>query len=278
MSVDRILLTNDDGIDTVGFRALYEALGDAYDVVAVAPAADQSAVGRSLSNDVVVHDHELGYAVEGTPADCAIVGLSELVPDADIVVAGCNEGANLGEYVLGRSGTISAAVEAAFFDVPAIATSLYVPVDEDLADRSFDQTDFAHAMAATEYLVDHALDAGVFDQIDYLNVNAPMADGETGPPPTERAPMDVTEPSRLYEMGASRAADGNGVTIHDRIWDRMRTGEVPDPEGTDRRAIVEGRVSVSPLTAPHANSHHEALDGLAETYGSVDVDPMSHDD
>jgi 5'-nucleotidase len=48
----------------------------------------------------------------------------------------------------------------------------------------------------------------------------------------------------------------------------MRTGDIPDPEGTDRRAVVEGRVSVSPLTAPHTVRHHDALDGLAETYRS----------
>ena len=271
MSVDRILLTNDDGIDTLGFRALHRTLSKrGYDVVAVAPAADQSSVGRSLSTDVVVHDHELGYAVEGTPADCAVVGLSELVPDADVVVAGCNEGANLGEYVLGRSGTVSAAVEAAFFDVPAIATSMYVPAGEDPSEWSLDLRDFAHASATTGFLVDHAVGAGVFEQVDYLNVNAPMADGETGPAPAERAPIEVTEPSQLYEMDASRTPE-NGVRLHDRVWDRMETGDLPDPPGTDRRAIVEGRVSVSPLTAPHTSGHHEALDGLAETYESVDA-------
>jgi 5'-nucleotidase len=46
----------------------------------------------------------------------------------------------------------------------------------------------------------------------------------------------------------------------------MRDGDIPDPEGTDRRAIVEGRVSISPLTAPHSTQHHEALDALAQTY------------
>ncbi|QHS15831.1 5'/3'-nucleotidase SurE [haloarchaeon 3A1-DGR] len=276
MSVDRILLTNDDGIDTVGFRALYDALEPAYDVVAVAPAADQSAVGRSISQDVVVHDHELGYAVEGTPADCVVAGLGELVHDADAVVSGCNKGANLGEYVLGRSGTVSAAVEAAFFDVPAIATSMYVPGGDDWWELEPDPEHFAHAAQVTRYLVDNAVDAGVFDHADYLNVNAPMADGESGPPPTEHATIAVTEPSTLYEMDAEWDAKTGDITLHDRIWDRMRTGDVPDPEGTDRRAIVEGRVSVSPLSVPHASEHHEALDGLATAYGSEnDPEPIA---
>jgi len=270
MSVERVLLTNDDGIHTVGFQALYDALADEYEVVAVAPADDQSAVGRSLSNDVAVHEHELGFAVEGTPADCVVAGLGELYPEADAVVSGCNKGANLGQYVLGRSGTVSAAVEAAFFDVPAIAASLYVPGGDDWWKRDLDRGDYHHAARATRYLLDHAVDAGVFEQADYLNVNAPMADGEDAPEPGEGvAAMEVTKPSTLYEMGASR--DGEAITLHDRIWGRMRDGDVPDPEGTDRRAIVEGRVSVSPLTAPHTTELHDALDGLASAYGDRDA-------
>ncbi len=274
MSVDRVLLTNDDGIDTVGFRALYDALADAYDVVAVAPAEDQSSVGRSLSGDVTVHDHELGFAVEGTPADCVVAGLGELVPEADVVVSGCNKGANLGAYVLGRSGTVSAAVEATFFDVPAVAASVYVPGGDDWWKRDLSPANYRNATTATRYLVDHAVDAGVFERADYLNVNAPLFEDDGGfdAPAEAIAPIEVTEPSTLYEMGAERGANGD-VVLHDRIWDRMRTGDVPDPEGTDRRAVVEGRVSVSPLTAPHTVSHHEALDGLAETYDGTRVSP-----
>ncbi|MEF8853808.1 MAG: 5'/3'-nucleotidase SurE, partial [Haloarculaceae archaeon] len=50
------------------------------------------------------------------------------------------------------------------------------------------------------------------------------------------------------------------------IWELMSDGEVPDPEGTDRRAVLDGHTSISPLTAPHTTEHHEALDALAETY------------
>jgi 5'-nucleotidase len=110
MDEPSILLTNDDGIESAGLRALYDVLTGVGDVTVVAPAEDQSAVGRSLSHDVTVREHDLGYAIEGTPADCSVAGLGSLAPDTDIVVAGCNQGANLGSYVLGRSGTVSAAV------------------------------------------------------------------------------------------------------------------------------------------------------------------------
>ncbi|MDS0283276.1 5'/3'-nucleotidase SurE [Haloarcula onubensis] len=254
-----ILLTNDDGIEAAGLRAVYDGLTAVGEVVAVAPATDQSAVGRALSHEVDVAGHELGYAVEGTPADCVVAGLESLVPEADLVVAGCNRGANLGAYVLGRSGTVSAAVEATFFDVPAIATSMYIPVREDTDFTSIDDRELRYdeAVRATAYLARHADAAGVFEQCDYLNVNAPVADW--GP-----APLEVTRPSLEYEMTADR--NGDAVTLHDRIWERMADGSIPDPEGTDRRAVVDGAVSVSPLTAPHTTEHHEALDELADGY------------
>jgi 5'-nucleotidase len=263
MDEPTILLTNDDGIEAAGLRAVYEGLSEVGDVVTVAPATDQSAVGRKLSHEVEVWGHELGYAVDGTPADCVVAGLESLAPETDLVVAGCNRGANLGAYVLGRSGTVSAAVEATFFDVPAMAVSMYIPVREDTDFTEIDDGNLAYdeAVRATAYLAEHADEAGVFDQCDYLNVNAPVADW--GP-----APLVVTRPSMEYEMTAER--NGDAVTLHDRIWERMADGDIPDPEGTDRRAVVDGAVSVSPLTAPHTTEHHEALDALAAEYDPVD--------
>jgi 5'-nucleotidase len=276
MSVERILLTNDDGIDAVGFRALYDALAVDYDVVAVAPTGDRSSVGRAMSADVAVADHELGYAVDGTPVDCVVVGLDEFVPDADLVVAGCNEGANLGAYTLGRSGTVSAVVEGAFFDVPGIATSMYVPGGDDWWKRELPEASFAHAVRATRFLIDEGVAAGVFDRADYLNVNAPMAEPAEGDGGSEAvagdsadvdpAPMRVTTPSEWYGMEAT--SDGNGgVSISDPIWGRMTPADVPDSVGTDRRAVVDGEVSVSPLSVPHAATRDAALEELANGYG-----------
>ncbi|WP_248897352.1 5'/3'-nucleotidase SurE [Haloplanus halobius] len=260
MDEPHVLLTNDDGIGSVGFRALYDALDEFAEVTAVAPDGDQSAVGRAMSHEVDVEEHPLGYAIHGTPADCTVVGLEALCPDVDMVVAGCNRGANLGAYVLGRSGTVSAAVEAAFFDVPAIAVSLYVPGDDGEWQHAADQPeDYRNATEAAAYLVEHAPRAGVFEQAEYLNVNAPIYEAGDDP-----APIEITEPSTLYDMRAER--DGERISLTDNVWARMREGTLPDPPGTDRRAIVEGRVSVSPLTAPHTTRHHEALDALAETY------------
>ncbi|MFB6154318.1 MAG: 5'/3'-nucleotidase SurE [Haloferacaceae archaeon] len=259
MDRPHLLLTNDDGIDSVGFRALYDELSEFADVTAVAPAGDQSAVGRAMSTQVAVTEHELGYAIEGTPADCTVAGLESLCPDVDLVVSGINKGANLGAYVLGRSGTVSAAVEAAFFDVPAIAVSLYVPVtgSTDWREQASDPADYRVAARAASFLVERARGAGAFEQAEYLNVNAPMPGG--GP-----VEMEITTPSTLYDMTADR--DGDCIRLTDRVWERMREGDIPDPEGTDRRAIVEGRVSVSPLTAPHTTEHRDSLESLADEF------------
>lgn len=259
-----IVLTNDDGIDSAGLRAVYDALSEIARVTVVAPADDQSAVGRSISHEVAVRDHELGYAVEGTPADCVVAAMAELGPDPDLVVAGCNRGANLGEYVLGRSGTVSAAVEAAFFGVPAIATSLYVPAG-DLSYREVEITreHYAEAVRATRYLVEHVPETELFDHVSYLNVNAPV-------PGDEPAPLELTVPSPRYEMDASGNGDGS-IRLADRIWERMDPETLPDSDGTDRRAVVDGRVSVSPLTVPQTTVRHDELERLTETYPYPDV-------
>ncbi|MFB6136127.1 MAG: 5'/3'-nucleotidase SurE [Halobacteriaceae archaeon] len=250
----RVVLTNDDGIDSPGLRALRDALSDVGEVTVVAPAGDQSAVGRAMSSQVEVEERDLGYAIAGTPSDCVVAAVEALDLDPDVVVSGCNEGANLGMYVLGRSGTVSAAVEAAYFGVPSLAVSLYVPPAE--FGDGLDPAAFAPAVDAARYLVADASVAGVFEEADYLNVNAPL--GASDPE------MEVTTPSHAYEMTAEREADT--ITLRDRIWDRMDPESCPDPPGTDRRAVVEGRVSVSPLTAPHTTHHHDALDDLAAAY------------
>lgn len=251
-----ILLTNDDGIDSTGLKVLYDALSTVGDVLIVAPAEDQSAVGRAISSEVRIEEREFGYALMGTPSDCVVAGLEAIGPYPDLVVAGCNNGVNLGAYVLGRSGTVSAAVEAAFFEVPAIAVSMFVPQDQWPADP--EPAAYENAVRATTYLAEHALERGVFEQADYLNVNAPQFQGEP-------APMSITRPSHTYDMDATRETNGT-ITLHDRIFDHMANGTIEEPPGTDRRAILDGEISVSPLTAPHTIEHHDSLEAMAESY------------
>jgi 5'-nucleotidase len=280
----QVLLTNDDGIDATGIRVLAEALSEIATVTVVAPAEDQSAVGRALSDTVAVEERDskksyAEYAVSGTPADCTVAGLYSLCPDTDLVVAGCNRGANLSAYTLGRSGTVSAAVEATFFDVPAMAVSLYIPGDREFETLATTPEAYAEAARATTYLAEHTGGDGVFEQADYLNVNAPLPEKGTGGRTDEGgdensesigdgddigASMVVTHPSRVCDMNAVR--EGDSITIRDRIWDRMAEDDLPDDAGSDRRTVMDGDVSVSPLTAPHTTERHDVLDALADAY------------
>src|SRR5262249_1706581 len=128
----RILLTNDDGVYAPGLRALLPELRKLGQVVVVAPAAEQSAVGHSvtLTTPLIVQEvlddrqQPLGGAVEGRPADCVKLALRELLPQPpDLIVSGLNAGSNAGINVL-YSGTVAAAIEGAFFNVTSIACSL----------------------------------------------------------------------------------------------------------------------------------------------------------
>ncbi|MFC6716535.1 5'/3'-nucleotidase SurE [Natrialbaceae archaeon GCM10025810] len=275
----RILLTNDDGIDAPGIRALYDSLSEIGEVRVLAPAENQSAVGRSLTygrtaNDrgdislgfadeafavpVPHEEHELGYAIDGTPCDCVIVGLHAFDPAPDVVVSGCNPGANLGAYVLSRSGTASAAMEAAFLGTPAVAVSMdKLGYRGELTVDSFEEP----ATLAAD-LLEYAIDRDVFSSVDYLNVNAPRPD-------VAAEGLELTRPSEVYEMDAN--FENGAFSLHNRLWEQMAGDSIPDEPGTDRRAIKEGRISLSPLEAPYRPTSHEALERFVDEYdGAVD--------
>ncbi len=109
-----IFLTNDDGYQSEGLRALAEALGDFATVSIVAPSREQSGTAQSLTLRQPIVCNQVAkreWAIDGTPADCVIVALHKLLPEKpDMVISGINHGANLGENVY-YSGTVGAARE-----------------------------------------------------------------------------------------------------------------------------------------------------------------------
>lgn len=126
----RVALTNDDNIFALGLRALYKALQErGHTVDVVAPVLDQSGVGRALTYNTplrirpIKEDNFSGIGVYGTPTDCVKLGLAELLEvKPDVFLSGINLGQNIGPDVF-YSGTISAAAEAAYNNVPAFAVS-----------------------------------------------------------------------------------------------------------------------------------------------------------
>ena len=129
----RILVSNDDGVHAEGIRALSEALTACGEVIVVAPDRNRSGASHSLTLEVPLRVTRLGetgfngsesYAVKGTPTDCVHLAVNELVrPEPDMVVAGINHGANLGDDVI-YSGTVAAATEGRHLGFPSIAISL----------------------------------------------------------------------------------------------------------------------------------------------------------
>ena len=294
-----ILLTNDDGIDAVGIRALSDALSREHDVTVVAPKRNQSGVGGARSwweTTVEYTETSAGYAVEGTPADCVAVAEVALGLDPDVVVSGCNHGPNIGAHILGQSGTVGAAMEAAFLGTPAIAVSLYdrgnLPVPPTL-----DADDFALAAEATLDLLDRAEDGTEGETgeavtlpfgADVLNVNAPAADDGAAADPTYR----LTEPARGFDViefrpGEEGPDDENvpegwefgerrgemGMELRDRFWREFLRGDVADDAGSDRLAAIEGEVSVSPLSSSRSVAGDRAGEVVA-----VGAEPASRPD
>lgn len=199
----RILLTNDDGILAPGLATLYEAVADLGEVHVVAPQTTQSASGHAISVLTPmlvdrVHVNQLfhGWSVDGRPADCVKLALLELLPERpDFVFSGINAGSNTAINVL-YSGTVAAAVEAAFFGVPSLALSLELS----------HELDFRRAGAVARAVIEEFI-ATHPPLGTCLNVNIPALD--VGWPrgtrvcPMGTAPMADHYMKRTDELGRS---------------------------------------------------------------------------
>jgi 5'-nucleotidase len=126
----RILLTNDDGIDSPGLEALHDSLKDFAILTVVAPEVEQSAVSHAISSLNLIRlrnvkrDHFEGIAVKGTPADCIKIALRNILQEKpDLIISGINVGANIATNIL-YSGTVAAAKEGALFGIKSIAISI----------------------------------------------------------------------------------------------------------------------------------------------------------
>jgi len=231
----RILVTNDDGILAPGILALRRAVADLGEVTVVAPVAPQSAVGHSitLTDPIRVHrvplgDGATGYGVQGRPADCVKLALLELMPQQpDLVVSGVNLGANTGINVL-YSGTVAAAVEGAFFGVPAVAVSI----------EDSDAADFEGAARITRRIIDQFITHAPHEPI-LLNVNVP--DLANGPPKGVRV---CPQSMKGWREGWEKRSDPRGRTYY---W--MIGNLEPEAVGveSDIASLAERYVTVTPL-------------------------------
>jgi 5'-nucleotidase len=226
-----ILLSNDDGYLAEGLCALADALRGHAAVSVVAPDRNRSAASNSLTLEMPLRMAvaENGFVrVDGTPTDCvhlAITGLLENEPD--MVFAGINHGANLGDDVL-YSGTVAAATEGRFLGLPAIAISL----------ASSNPTHFETAAHVAVTLL-HRLIKSPLPQDTILNVNVPDVTIKDlrGYQATRLGQRHKAEP-------VVKSTDPRGRIIY---WVGPPGGEQDAGPGTDFYAINTGYVSVTPL-------------------------------
>ena len=242
----QILLTNDDGIYAPGLAALEQQLRKMGNVTVVAPLTEQSGVGHSITyltplmaRKVFADDgSQRGWAVEGSPADCVKLAVSELCPQRpDLVVSGINSGLNAGINVL-YSGTVAAAIEGAFFGINSVAVSL--EFDEH---ARYDQA-AQQAAAIIQQILSQP------DSTSHLfNLNIPSAaldrQAEVHVVPVATAPWGEDFEKRRDPRGRNY------------YW---ATGLQPDPPSnteTDLSAIREGHITVTPLQFDM--THREAM-------------------
>lgn len=240
----KILLSNDDGYQAEGLATLAIALSDLAELVIVAPDRNRSGASHSLTLDMplrVGRTREGIQYVNGTPTDCvhlAITGLLDSEPD--MVIAGINHGANLGDDVL-YSGTVAAAVEGRFLGLPAVAVSL-------VGDNP---KNFDAAGEAIRVLFQHLI-ASPLPADTILNINVPDL------PYSELAGFKATRLGHRHRAEpVVKATDPKGRPVY---WVGPAGPEQDAGPGTDFRAIEEGYISVTPLKIDL--TRHTEIEGL----------------
>lgn len=241
-AVNRVLLTNDDGIDAPGLRVLEEAAQSlAREVWVVAPANDQSGVSHSISlHDPlrVVSKGPRRFSVSGTPADCVAIALEDLMKDAspDLVLSGVNRGSNMGTETV-FSGTVGAAMAGLLLGVRSIALSQVFTNPNPVR--------WETAAALAPGLL-RRLALMEWPQGCCLNVNFPDF------PPSPDTPIVFTEqgPGLMEGLSVSRRADLRG---HDYYWLNVRRGKRVNPPQSETAVVFAGGISVTPLQFERTN-------------------------
>lgn len=247
-----ILLTNDDGIEAPGLLALAEAMAMAGRVVVVAPERDNSAASHSLTMRRPLLVRELGadrFAIDGTPADCVMVGAGKLLKEQPkLLVSGINPGANLGDDI-SYSGTVSAAIEGTMIGIPSLAVSL----------AGNPAGGYALAAAFAARLAGMVLAQGLPPDT-LLNINVPAR------PAAEIAGVRFTRQGRRkYDGAINETADPWGRRHY---WIGGGTPVLDEGEDTDVQAVQSGWISVTPLHLDRTN--YGALDYLSRGW----ADPL----
>ncbi|MEO1308212.1 MAG: 5'/3'-nucleotidase SurE, partial [Pseudomonadota bacterium] len=229
----RILVTNDDGINAPGLAVLEqiatEVAGPDGEVWVVAPAFEQSGVGHCISYThptMIARMGERRYAAEGSPADCVMAGIHDVLTDTppDLVLSGVNRGNNAAENVL-YSGTIGGAMEAALQGLPAIAMSQFYGPGNNGLDNPFEGSAH-HGARIVKQLLEHGDWSTSAGYKTFYNVNFPPV------------PADQVKGIRVVAQGCREGVRFHTVP-HEApsgrrfLWVRGGTQSVASAPGTD---------------------------------------------
>ena len=240
----RILISNDDGIYSNGIRALTEGLVKNNEVYVVAPDRERSATGHSLTLhrplriDEVSHLNGVksAYATDGTPSDCVKIAIGAILKESpEIVLSGINHGPNMGSDVL-YSGTVSAAMEGAIYNIPSIAISL----------AEHKPQDFSCAVSFISNLL-KSINKIKFPERTLLNINIPAL------PLSEIAGIEITKLGvRPYNDYFEKRIDPRGKTYYWLAGEAIEEDELP---GTDVFAVRNNQISITPVTIHMTNEN-----------------------
>ena len=238
----RILLTNDDGIHAHGLKVLEDiarTLSD--DIWIVAPETDQSGLAHSLTLNHPLRARkvrEKTFAVTGTPTDCVIMGVRQLVEGkVDLVLSGVNAGQNVGDYVT-YSGTVAGAMEGTLLGIKSIALSQAFNFD---GSRNVPWDTVAKlAPDLLKDLITVDLPKDTLINVNFPNCSADEVEGNA----------IVSQGKFEHGLGIGERADGRGMPYY---WLEF-IGKPPSPQpGTDITAIASNQVAVSPIRMDMTN-------------------------
>lgn len=247
----RVLLTNDDGINAPGLALLEDLARElADDVWIVAPETDQSGLAHSLTLNHPLRARKVRdqvYAVSGTPTDCVIMAVRQLVEGKiDLVLSGVNAGQNIGDYIT-YSGTVAGAMEGVLLGIPAIALSqAFLP--ENIRAIPWD-TSRTHAPAVLKSLIGVDLPKDTL-----INVNFPGCDAKsvTGSVVAHQGKFE-------HGLGIGERRDGRGLPYY---WLEFQ-GQPPQSQpGSDIDALRQNQIAITPVRMDMTD--HASLDALRQ--------------
>ena len=231
-----ILVTNDDGVNSPGLHALFNAMKQFGDVHIVAPDRERSAASRSLTMHRPLKVERLKkrvFSVNGTPTDCVAIGINKILPEKpSLVVSGINKGANLGDDVF-YSGTVSAAMESTIMGIPSLAISLVIEKQSGKAPLNF-KTPAKTAAYIGRYVLKKSLP---YDTL--LNINVPNVKMDA-----IKGMKFTRQGKRVYDNSVHDILDPHG---NQHYW--IGGGEPSWEKGpdTDIRAVESGYISITPI-------------------------------